>query len=152
MQPDQQQPPFPNQPQQQYQYQQPYPSQQPPQPYQPYGQPQYQQPQQQTVSYFDGTLGQWIGYNILCFLIALFTLGIATPWGLCLLYNWETKHTVVEGRRLRFDGTGGQLIGKYIVWMLLTLITLGIYGFWLGIRLKQWRTKHTFFDCGTPAP
>lgn len=96
-------------------------------------------------SYFDGGLFQLLGWSILCGLICLFSFGLAAPWGLCLLYNWETKHTVINGHRLRFTGTGGQLWGNWIKWFLLTLITLGIYGFWLNIKLKQWVVKHTEF-------
>ena len=61
------------------------------------------------------------------------------------VYGWETKHTVVEGRRLKFNGTAIQLFGNWIKWLLLCIITLGIYGFWLSIALKKWKVKHTEF-------
>lgn len=96
-------------------------------------------------SYFDGGLLQLIGYNILGFLVTLFTLGICAPWAICMVYNWETKHTVVEGKRLAFDGSAVQLFGNWIKWLLLSIITLGIYAFWLSISLKKWKTKHTYF-------
>ncbi|KXT79351.1 DUF898 family protein [Streptococcus sp. DD13] len=96
-----------------------------------------------TESYFDGGILSYIGYSILASLITLFSFGIATPWAVCLLQNWKTKHTVIDGRRLYFDGTGTQLFGSYIKWFLLTLITLGIYSFWLTIKMQQWITKHT---------
>ena len=63
-----------------------------------------------------------------------------------MLTRWETRHTIIDGHRLRFNGTGGQLIGKWIVWILLCIITLGIYAFWLPIRLKQWQIKHTTME------
>ena len=97
-------------------------------------------------SYFDGGLLQKIGWTLLGLLITVITFGICYPWALCMLYNWETKHTVIEGKRLAFDGNGGQLLGKWIVWLLLTLITFGIYGLWVPIRIKQWITKHTYFS------
>lgn len=62
-----------------------------------------------------------------------------------MVYNWEIKHTVVDGKRLRFDGTATGLFGNWIKWLLLTIITLGIYSFWLDIALKKWKTKHTHF-------
>lgn len=130
----------------------------PPRPEQPYEQPRYEQPPSIVVnqivhqdavsggaSYFDGGLLQLIGYGLLAFLIITFTLGLGYPFAACMLYRWEAKHTVINGRRLRFDGTATQLIGKWILWLLLTLITFGIYGLWLSIKLKQWRTKHTHF-------
>lgn len=96
-------------------------------------------------SYFDGGLLQLIGYRLLGVLIIIFTLGICTPWAICLIYNWETKHTVVEGKRLAFDGNAMQLFGNWIKWFLLTIITLGIYSFWLAIAVKKWKAKHTYF-------
>ncbi len=45
-------------------------------------------------------------------LICGLTLGIATPWAVCTMQNWKTKHTVVDGQRLYFDGTGAQLFGN----------------------------------------
>jgi len=96
-------------------------------------------------SYFDGGLLQLIGWKILGGLITGLTLGICYPWACCMVYNWEIRHTVIEGRRLCFDGKAIQLFGNWIKWLLLTIITLGIYGFWLDIRLKQWKTLHTHF-------
>lgn len=94
-------------------------------------------------SKFTGRLIGLIGIGILQSLIITFTLGLGTPWAVCLRHSWETKHTTIDGHRLTFDGTGGQLFGNYIKWFLLTIITLGIYGFWLNIKMKQWVTKHT---------
>jgi len=96
-------------------------------------------------SYFDGGLLQLIGWNLLGGLITLCTLGICYPWACCMVYGWEIKHTVIEGRRLKFTGTAMQLFGNWIKWLLLCVITLGIYGFWLNIALKKWKTKHTEF-------
>lgn len=96
-------------------------------------------------SYFDGGLLQLIGWSLLGVLITALTLGICYPWAVCLVYGWETKHTVVNGRRLAFDGTAMQLFGNWIKWLLLTVITLGIYGFWVGIAVRKWKVKHTHF-------
>lgn len=63
-----------------------------------------------------------------------------------MVYDWEIKHTVIEGKRLRFDGTAIGLFGHWIKWLLLTIITFGIYGFWVQIKIKQWITKHTYFE------
>ena len=62
-----------------------------------------------------------------------------------MIYDWETKHTVINGKRLSFDGKAIQLFGNWIKWLLLTIITLGIYSFWLRIALKKWKTKHTYY-------
>ena len=96
-------------------------------------------------SYFDGRLLQLIFWKFLGGLITILTLGICYPWAVCMIYNWETKHTVINGRRLKFTGNAVQLFGNWIKWFLLTIITFGIYAFWLDIKLKQWQTKHTTF-------
>ena len=96
-------------------------------------------------SYFDGGLLQLIGWKLLGALVTIFTLGICYPWAVCMVYRWETNHTVINGKRLRFDGKAIQLFGNWIKWFFLTIITIGIYGFWLNIKLKKWITKHTHF-------
>ncbi|MEF9969948.1 MAG: DUF898 family protein [Ruthenibacterium sp.] len=96
-------------------------------------------------SYFDGGLLQLIGWSVLGGIITTFTLGICYPWALCMVYGWETNHTVVNGHRLSFDGKATQLFGNWVKWLLLCIVTLGIYGFWLGISLRKWKVKHTHF-------
>lgn len=98
-----------------------------------------------TDSYFDGNTWQLICYRILSILVNTITLGIAYPWMLCMMQRWETKHTVINGRRLKFNGKGVQLIGKWILWIFLTIITFGIYGIWLGLGMKKWVVKHTVY-------
>ncbi len=97
-------------------------------------------------SEFDGKLSQLIGYKILGFLVTVFTLGICYPWAFCMIYGWETKHTVIDGKRLFFEGTALQLFGLWIKWFFLTLITLGIYGFWIQISFRKWKIKNTHFE------
>ena len=74
---------------------------------------------EQQESKFDGGLLQFIGWSILGSLITTCTLGICFPWALVMIYGWETKHTVINGKRLKFDGTGLQLLGSWIKWLLL---------------------------------
>lgn len=94
-------------------------------------------------SKFNGGLLGLIGIGLLQLLISVLTLGIATPWAVCLKENWYAKHTVIDGKQLYFDGKGIQLFGNYIKWFLLTIITLGIYSFWLSIKMKAWVVSHT---------
>ncbi|MCR4822441.1 MAG: DUF898 domain-containing protein [Treponema sp.] len=96
-------------------------------------------------SYFDGGFFQYLGWLILGTIVTTITCGICYPWAFTMIYSWEAKHTVINGKRLQFDGTALQLFGKWIVWFLLTVITCGIYGLWLPIKLKKWKTLHTSF-------
>lgn len=99
----------------------------------------------ESKSYFDGGLLQLIGWRLLGGFISIITLGICLPWAMVMIYDWETKHTVIEGKRLKFDGTAMGLFGTWIKWLLLIIVTLGIYSFWVAISLKKWRTKNTSF-------
>ncbi len=96
-------------------------------------------------SYFDGSLFQLIGWKILGGLVVLFTFGLGYPFALCMVYDWEIKHTVIEGKRLYFDGDGISLFANWIKWLFLILITFGIYGFFVSIAIKKWKVKHTHF-------
>ena len=96
-------------------------------------------------SYFDGGLLQLIGWRLLGIIITTCTFGICLPWAVCMVYNWEVKHTVINGKRLYFDGSAMQLFGNWIKWFLLCIITFGIYSLWVGIAIKKWKVKHTHF-------
>ena len=106
-------------------------------------------------SYFDGRLLDQIGWSIVCVALTVFTLGFGFPWACCFFLTWETKHTVINGRRLAFSGSGSQLFLRWVLWWFLTIITLGIFGFWVWIKTKRWIVSNTVFmdqDGQSPAP
>ena len=96
-------------------------------------------------SFFDGGLFALIGWHLLGWLVTIFTLGICYPWAICMIYGWETNHTVIEGHRMKFVGSAWGLFGNWIKWLILTIVTLGIYGFWVRIKLLDWKAKNTVF-------
>ena len=96
-------------------------------------------------SFFDGGLLSYIGWNILGFIVTVFTFGICYPWGLCMVYGWKINHTVINGHRMKFHGSAFGLFGNWIKWLLLSIVTLGIYLFWVGIKLEDWKAKNTKF-------
>ena len=75
-------------------------------------------------SYFDGNFMQLVGWNIVFFLISIATLGFGIPWAMCLKLRWETRHTVIDGKRLYFNGTAAQLFGKLILWYIIAGLIL----------------------------
>lgn len=97
-------------------------------------------------SCFDGGLLQLIGWRLLGALVTAITLGLCTPWAMCMIYRWEAKHTVINGHRLIFDGSAWQLFGQFLKWVLLTIITFGIYSLWVPIKFRKWKTEHTHFQ------
>lgn len=40
-------------------------------------------------SRFEGNILGFIGVNILAAIIIFFTIGIATPWAMCIKYRWK---------------------------------------------------------------
>lgn len=95
---------------------------------------------------FDGGALGWLGVQIGGFFITVLTLGICYPWAVVMTYRWKTKHTFLNGRRLRFTGSAVGLFGHWIKWFLLCIITLGIYSFWVYPRLTKWIIEHQELD------
>ena len=102
--------------------------------------------QVRTDSYFDGGLLELIGWRILAFLIIGITFGIATPWAKCMLYSYQFKHTVYNGKRLKFEGTGGNLFVNYFKWVFFTIITLGIYLLFVPIKKTKWVVSNLHYE------
>lgn len=99
-----------------------------------------------TDSYFDGKLLELIGWTLLKNLITIITLGIALPWGQCMLMRYQIEHTVLNGKRLKFDGTGGSFFVEKFKWFFFTLITLGIYSFWIPVKRYKWILSNVHFE------
>ena len=55
------------------------------------------------ASYFDGRPIQLLGWRILGFLLFIVTGTLGFPWAMCMVYRWQTKHTVIGGYRLKFE-------------------------------------------------
>ena len=89
-----------------------------------------------------GVLGN-IGISLLQVLLILITLGIGTPWAICMRQRWICRHTWIDGQQLIFVGRGLHLLGKFLLWGLLTVITIGIFGLWVPIKMQHWITKNT---------
>lgn len=79
-------------------------------------------------------------------LITGFTLGIGGPWASCMLYNYQYKHTVYNGKRLKFEGTGGDLFVNRFKWFFLSIVTFGIYLFFIPVKKQQWITSNLHFE------
>ena len=97
-------------------------------------------------SKFEGRILAYIGWQILGFLVTVFTLGILYTVRLAWIKRWEINGQNINGLQMRFDGNGFQLLGKYILWWLLSIVTLGIFLLFLPVRIEKWVTKHTHFE------
>lgn len=74
-------------------------------------------------SRFDGNTFQYIGYNIVQFLLLVVTFGLAYPWTHNMILRWQTKHQLINNERLIYDGTAlGMLVRALAV--ILTLVCL----------------------------
>lgn len=99
-----------------------------------------------TDSYFDGGLLELIGWRILAFLITVITFGIGASWGKCMLYSYQIKHTVYNGKRLKFEGTGGDLFVNRFKWVFLSIITFGIYILFIPVKKTKWVISNIHFE------
>lgn len=97
-------------------------------------------------SKFEGRILAYIGWQILGFLVTVFTLGILYTVRLAWIKRWEINGQNINGLQMRFDGNGFQLLGKYILWWLLSIVTLGIFLLFLPVKIEKWVTKHTHFE------
>lgn len=97
-------------------------------------------------SFSDKTLKGSIKLKIKCFLIGLFTLGLAYPWIICMKENSRCKHTVVCGKRLKFIGNPKELTRNWFFWWLLTVLTFGLYSLVVKVRFDQWIASNTIFE------
>jgi len=95
---------------------------------------------------FDGSAGDYFVVALITGLLSTITLGLATPWTMCMMVKWQAEHTLINGRRLRFEGTGGGCLVLFIVSYLLIFVTLGIYTFWAVPKITRWFTEHLEFE------
>lgn len=101
---------------------------------------------------FDGGAASYFGVGIGAFLLTLVTVGIGTPWAICMTYRWKAQHTLINGQRVKFTGSGAGLFGHWIKWWALCLITVGIYSFWVQPRLTKWIVEHYQVVVPLPVP
>jgi len=104
----------------------------------------------ETESFFDGTVSGLFITNLLTLLLIIFTLGVATPWAISYKSRYINSHTVINGHRLGFKGTGTQLFGKFIGWILLSIVTFGIYLIWLGLNMLKWEVENVYINKQEP--
>lgn len=97
------------------------------------------------VSYFDGSILGFLGVRLGAALVAMLTLGLALPWTMVWWQSWVTRHTVIQGRRLRFIGTGGSLVWRWVKMWFLLVVTLGVYSLWAWRYLQRWKVERTVF-------
>lgn len=96
-------------------------------------------------SYFDGGSMAYVGYSLLGGLLLAVTCGLAYPWVMAMIQKWDTKHQVINRRRLEFSGSGLGFLGEYLIIFIFTVITCGIYAPWGTVRMNKYIISHTDF-------
>jgi len=97
------------------------------------------------VSFFDGGSFAYFGYSLIFGILFTLSCGIAYPWLMVMIQKWDTKHQVINNRRLVFSGTGLGLLGEFLIILILTIITCGIYSSWGIVRLNKYVIRNTDF-------
>jgi uncharacterized membrane protein YjgN (DUF898 family) len=65
------------------------------------------------------------------------------PWCYGWVASYQSKRTVIDGKRFVFDGHGGEIILRWLLYVFLFLVTGGVFGFWVPKKLRDWRLSHT---------
>ena len=89
-------------------------------------------------SKFSGSVGSIFLFCIWAPILAIISLGFATPFITCTVIRWVCKNSTIGGKSYVFKGTAMGLFGRWILWYILTIITLGIYGFWSTRNQIRW--------------
>lgn len=97
-------------------------------------------------SYFDGEGLAYLGYGLLSSILLVITCGLSYPWVMAMLQKWDTKHQVINHRRLVFSGSGLGFLGEFLIIFILTVITCGIYAPWGVVRMNKYIVRHTDFE------
>lgn len=63
-----------------------------------------------------------------------------------MLYSYQIKHTVYNGKRLKFEGTGGDLFVNMFKWFFFSIITFGIYLLFIPIKKTKWVISNIHFE------
>ena len=96
-------------------------------------------------SCFDGGSLEYLGYGLLSGVLLMITCGLSYPWVMAMLQRWDTKHQVINRRRLVFSGSGLGFLGEYLIIFILTVITCGLYAPWGTVRMNKYIIRNTDF-------
>lgn len=96
-------------------------------------------------SCFDGGSLEYLGYGLLGGVLLMITCGLSYPWVMTMLQKWDTKHQVINRRRLVFSGSGLGFLGEYLIIFILTVITCGLYAPWGTVRMNKYIIRNTDF-------
>ncbi|NVH29996.1 hypothetical protein HUX87_08015 [Lactobacillus delbrueckii subsp. bulgaricus] len=98
-------------------------------------------------SCFDGNTFQYIGYNIMQFLLLVVTFGLAYPWTHKMILRWQTKHQLINNDRLIYDGTAlGMLVRALVVILTLVIPFAFLASPWAYCWLWRYQYSHTHVD------
>ena len=98
-------------------------------------------------SRFDGNTFQYIGYNIMQFLLLVVTFGLAYPWTHKMILRWQTKHQLINNDRLIYDGTAlGMLVRALVVILTLVIPFAVLASPWAYCWLWRYQYSHTHVD------
>ncbi|GHV97060.1 hypothetical protein lacNasYZ03_03910 [Lactobacillus nasalidis] len=98
-------------------------------------------------SLFDGNTFQYIGYNIVQFLLLVLTIGLAYPWTHNMILSWQTKHQLINNDRLTYDGTALGMFWRALVLAIVLAIPFGFLASpWAFCWLWRYQYAHTHVD------
>jgi uncharacterized membrane protein YjgN (DUF898 family) len=75
---------------------------------------------------FRGSIGRFVGLNLLGAFLSLITLGIYAPWYIARIYRYLAQETSFEGRPWAFAGKGGRLFVILLLSLVLPITVIAV--------------------------
>ena len=61
-------------------------------------------------------------------------------WAWTIGLKWKSKHTIINGYRLKFKAGALNFFFNVLKWLVLTVITVGLFIFWLPGKYRNWKS------------
>lgn len=94
-------------------------------------------------SSFHGSVGKCFGLCLLTFVLVFCTVGLGTPWAVCMWHRYKMNNLVIDGYEIVFEGKGHQLFWRYHGVTLIAILSLGWFGVWAHIKIEDWLVERT---------
>jgi len=84
---------------------------------------------------FKGSVGRYLGLNLLGLFLSVITAGIYYPWYMTRIVRYLVGEASYQGAPLRFAGKGGRL---FVILLLALVLPLGAVGAYVGVLSVRW--------------
>ena len=91
------------------------------------------EPSQSVHSQYRGSYGGLLWRLFVATTLSIWTLGIALPWSITLIYRWVVGNVQISGVKVRYSGTAGQLYKACIApWLIIFAVLNAVIAAFIG--------------------